>query len=105
MKTTNLPQLLIDSRNGIYIPHIFAMMVINGELKLSNRDECLYDLGELGNVENEFYWESWDNLLSKVILTSKIGEFRIEQIEGDLYAIPMDITNAEYCEYFDIEMI
>lgn len=105
MKTTNLPQLLIDSRNGIYIPHIFAMMVINGELKISNRDECLYDLGELGNVENKFYWESWDNLLSKAILTSSVGEFKIEQIEGDLYAIPTDMTIAEYCEYFDIELI
>lgn len=105
MKTTNLPQLLIDSKHGIYIPQIFAMMVINGTLKLSNRDECLFELGELGNVDDECYWESWDKLLDKVILTSKIGEFRIEQIEGDLYAIPMDITNAEYCEYFDIEMI
>jgi hypothetical protein len=88
---TNNAILLVDSRHGIYIPKITAEYIIQGTVKVKNKKDkdILNALGDLGNPENEFYWESWDSLLNKVICLGLDGkEYYLHQDE-DLWAIPV----------------
>ena len=91
----NQPLVLIDSANGVYIPNLFANMVLNCEIKVKNFADIKYYLGDLGNTENEFYWESWDSIISKAILVSKNGtEYTLHQ-NDDLWCIPDGVELEE----------
>ncbi len=82
------PILLIDGNQGIYIPKQFAEQVIVGNFICPNKRELLQEWGELGNPNNEFYWESWETVLNDCILLDKDGNrFTLHQ-DGDLWAIP-----------------
>ena len=51
--------LLVDGHHGIYVPQCF---VRNFDLsKWNGIDDD--DIRECDNPDNEFYWESWDNIL------------------------------------------
>lgn len=106
MKTTKaLPILLIEeiSETDVTTPNTFLKMVNNGELNLTNKSECIEQLNDLYEIENDLYWESWDLLLQKAILKIGIYEFKIENVYGDIYAIPIDITYYDLCKFFDID--
>jgi hypothetical protein len=81
--------LICDSRHGIYMPKLIAEEILTGNIKLKNFKEVTYELGELGNPENEFYWECWDDFMSKAILLDINGkEFYLHQDE-DVWAVPV----------------
>lgn len=87
---TNNSILLYDSHHGIYIPRLFGEDIITGNIKAKNKDQFLYDLGELGNPNNENYHEAFDNITSKIILLDKYNnEFYVYQHDGDVWAIPV----------------
>lgn len=88
---TNNSILLLDSHNGIYIPKLFAEDIISGNYQSPNKKECLKELSELGNPENEGYWDAWEVLLSKIkLIGSNNTEYYLFQYEGDVWAIPSD---------------
>ena len=88
--------LLADSHHGIYIPKLIAEEIISGNIKVKNREEILSALAELGNPENEFYWEAWEELCDNAVLLGKTGEeFYIYQ-DDDVWAIPS--KEAPYIE-------
>jgi len=102
MKTTiklgQSPILLIDSRNGIYIPKMLAEWIIEGSIKVKNRSEILCELAELGNPDNEFYWDSMDDLMRKAILLDiDKNEYYLTYADSDLWAIPVGM---EYDDFY-----
>lgn len=59
-------ELLIDSNRGVYIPQIFAE---NYLFMLANKGEIDKEvLSDISSFENEFYWESWDEILNNAII-------------------------------------
>jgi hypothetical protein len=87
--TTKNPELLVDSHHGIYTAQLFckwyAPYITNMEEVKEDFDICI--LGP----DNEFYWESWENLINNIEFTNDKGEkFTIGNLgeECDLWAIP-----------------
>lgn len=81
--------LLYDGHQGIYIPKIFAEDILSGYVKAKNFDEVKWELSELGNIDNELYWDAWNQMLSKVVLVDKFGkEYYLHQ-DNDVWAIPV----------------
>jgi hypothetical protein len=88
--TTNSSLLILDA-HGIYIPKLF---VENYAAKyLINKEELLEDLAELGNPENENYWNAWENVIDEAILKDDEGRICNLWQDGDLWAIPIDEFN------------
>ena len=88
IKITNEPVLLLDGNRGIYIPKIFAEEIINGVYRVKNREDLTVLLNDLDSPNNEYYWESWEDLLNNcILLDSKGNEFTLYQ-NDDLWAIP-----------------
>jgi hypothetical protein len=82
--------LLVDSRNGQYIPQIFAKMILNGEIRIP--ENCWKDnvlsLCEEIDIDNEFYWDCMNDLMGILtILDSDGEEYYITYEMGDLWAI------------------
>ena len=80
-------ELFLDGARGQYIPQNFAEIVIRECVEgVTDEDwECL----EAG-PEHEWYWEAWNNVLNRAILTNPSGErFTLYQ-DDDLWMIPED---------------
>ena len=93
-------QLLIDSRNGVYIPQILAKMITNGELTLKE-DSFTEDVIRLANeidIDSEWYWDDMNDLLGKLtILDKDDNEYYCEYGDcGDLFAIPSGTSIYDY---------
>jgi hypothetical protein len=56
----NTINLLIDSCRGIYIPQHFATSFDLSQWKGIDKEAVEI----LSDVDNEFYWEAWDSVLS-----------------------------------------
>lgn len=90
IKLGKSPILLIDGHHGVYVPKILAEYIIEGSVKVKNKEHITYELGDLGNPENEFYWDSMNDIMGKVILLDIDGnEYYLEYGDGgDLWAVP-----------------
>jgi hypothetical protein len=94
------PVLLLDGNRGIYLPKTFAEEIINGVYKVKNMNaEIRSYLAELGNPDNEFYWEAWDGLLSECILIDHKGNEYFLYQNDDLWAVPQDMDENEMQEF------
>jgi hypothetical protein len=78
-------ELLIDSRHGVYIPQLFAEMVLSGQLPVNFPTLRTY-LGDLGNPEHEGYWEAWDSVLSQAKIQISGVTYYLYQ-DGDLFLV------------------
>lgn len=78
------PELIVDSRNGIYTPKTWLESV-SGQIKKQLTPEQRADLR---NPEGGFYWETWEEVLNKEFKVNRQkGHF--EQTEGgDIFFIP-----------------
>lgn len=86
---TNNAILLYDGHHGIYIPKICAEDILSGSLKVKNFDQLKWELSELGNTENESYWDAWTGLMGKGIFTNKWGQEYYLYQDDDVWAIPV----------------
>jgi hypothetical protein len=71
--------LLVNSALGVYVPETFAKRYpefLNDEQK-----------ADLSNHENEFYWETWENVLDNVRITIDGKRYSLYQ-EDDLWGLP-----------------
>ncbi len=82
------PELLVGDYNGIYTPQVFctefARYITNAEELKEDIDICLK------GVDEEHYWDAWDNIVDKVILVNDAGvKVTIGYLEGgDLWGFP-----------------
>jgi hypothetical protein len=73
-------ELLVNDSYGIYIPSEFAKRY--GQFLTQEQRN------DLSDPDNEFYWDTWDDVLLSVKITIDGKEFSLYQ-EGDLWAIPV----------------
>ena len=91
--------LVIDSHHGIYIPQLFyqqynsvliGQMVNDGNVKNIEINVTHETWEDISNVDNEFYWESWEDILGNCKLFSNGDEYFLYMNDGDLFAIPIE---------------
>ena len=85
-------QLLLSDVRGVYIPRDFAE---GFDLKAWHID---FDVSALSDPEGEFYWDTWERVVSSAFLLDAEGNcFTLHQ-DGDLWAIcPELMINIEKC--------
>lgn len=88
--------LLINNNYGIYTPQHFAELVeaTNGTLGITNLvftnwDTLKVDLALLADTEYEYYWETWDTILSNATFHLD-GRSMVLHQEDDLWLIGAD---------------
>lgn len=88
MNTTFEPILFVNSAYGIYIPQIVAEQIaVMDNVYFKNQD---IDLSELSDVDNEFYWEEWENLLDGAEMTYEGQTYFLFQSDGDVWWVHED---------------
>ena len=84
MKTENKlqPILLVSSSYGIYTPQTFSEWFPS---YLTDEQKA-----DLSNPDNEFYWETWKDVLDNTIIKDDLGNefYLMESEDCDLWAIP-----------------
>lgn len=90
--------LLLDSNRGVYIPQHFAQdEQLTAEFGFAADDPDITLLKAEDSLDNEWYWEAWNNVLEKA--KSEKG-YTLHQ-DGDLWAVHLDrMSNDEYQHMF-----
>lgn len=88
-------QLLLSDIRGVYIPRDFAE---GFDLKAWHID---FDVSALSDPEGEFYWDTWERVVSSAFLFDAEGNrFTLWQ-DGDLWAICQELmTELEKLHFF-----
>ncbi len=87
-------EILVSDHHGIYIPKFFSENF--GGWGLLNEDVV-----DLADPNNEWYWDTWSNVLDYATLKDKDGHtWRLWQ-DGDLFAYCEELmTDEEYKNFF-----
>lgn len=96
MKTDNSPlQLLYSGHYGIYMPQFAA-----NELPFT---EPLTDeqKSDLSSPDNEFYWETWEDVLGKSLTEPSTGFKYFLHMDDDLWAIREGYSMTENGELIE----
>lgn len=75
-------EILLSDARGIYIPANFIECFDFKQWGISESDSI-----ELNNPDNEFYWDTWDMVLSNAYFIDDNGKKWYLYQEGDLFAI------------------
>ena len=78
----NAIQLLLSDARGVYIPCDFVDNFNLDKWHVDNKYTYL-----LSSPDNEFYWDYWDELLSKAYFIDEVGNKWELYQDGDLWAI------------------
>lgn len=79
-------EILADSNRGRYIPQHFAEACDTEQWGIDPEDAAVL----LAGPDHEWYWETWDTVLSNAKFTDSAGvEWFLHQ-DGDLFAVTAD---------------
>jgi hypothetical protein len=88
-------ELLLNDSRGVYIPRDFAMYFENMD-GIESED---IDILKAGPDESDWYWETWDSVLSNASYKDEKGNvWRLYQ-DGDLFAYCEELMDDE--EYYN----
>lgn len=88
--------LFCDSASGRYIPQRFAAEIMPQYLQGVSQD----DLNELADPDNEFYWYTWDRVLSNAKVVDGEHEYILYH-DGDLWLLDIErMTEQEKTNFF-----
>ena len=99
--------LLLDSSNGIYIPHLFCKNYLENRYSFTihnNVEQEIKNLANDNNVGSVTYWYDWEYICYNADITfdNIEGTFNLYQIEGDLF---LNHSSVEYdCAGYPIDM-
>mgnify|MGYP003660226537 CR=1 FL=1 len=96
MENVNL--LLTDAR-GIYIPRDFVEGYDLSKFTGISED----DIETCKNPDSEWYWESWNMILSNARFTAEDGRIFYLSQDGDLWLLCYDQMNKEEKRNFGME--
>jgi hypothetical protein len=91
--------LWLSDARGVYIPRDFANSFNDWAKSISGVSE--EDIAILRDgPEQEFYWETWDDVCNNAVITDENGnKYRIWQ-EGDCWLIPEDMDWDDETGFF-----
>ena len=88
-------KLLMDGRNGVYVPRQFVKRFIPDAWNVSKEDEQIL----LDGPDNENYWDAWCYVLDSAYYCDESGvRWHLEQDEGDLFAVAESLEDEEECD-------
>ena len=87
--------LLLNSARGVYIPQNFVECVDADEWHLSE-----YDVKELSDYNNDFYWDAWNSVLDTAYFVDGPGNKWTLFQDGDLWAICFELMTEEELDNF-----
>ena len=88
-------ELLLSDNRGVYIPRDFAMHIQDMD-NVTEKDKEILSAGP----DHDWYWETWDDVLSKATSTINGKIWRLHQ-DGDLWAYCEELmTDEEYENFF-----
>ena len=87
--------LLLNSARGVYIPQNFVECVDADEWHLSE-----YDVKELIDYNNEFYWDAWNSVLDNAYFVDDRGNKWTLFQDGDLWALCFELMTDEELDNF-----
>lgn len=91
--------LLITDAHGVYIPRMFAQFYEASDWGFTEDSKDWETV--VNGPDTEWYWESWDELLSRASYKDKNGNVWSLHQDGDLWAVCVDLmTDEEYEGYF-----
>lgn len=85
-------ELLCDSHHGVYLPSIWCTNTDN--IWNINSKDWEY-LSDHNNLEDENYWDVWNDVLNDASYTDKRGVVWTLYQDGDLWAIAYDELSIE----------
>ena len=88
-------ELLLNSARGVYIPQNFVECFDANEWHLSQ-----YDVKELSNPANEFYWDAWNSVLDTAYFVDNEGNKWTLFQDGDLWALCFELMTGEELDNF-----
>jgi hypothetical protein len=79
-------QLLFDGASGIYIPQMFAEVMIRENVEnVTAADWAILEKGP----EDEQYWDTWEYVLDNAVIAPPTSELRYRLYQdGDLWMVP-----------------
>lgn len=77
-------ELLCDSHHGQFIPQIMARRLHNSGW-FGVEIEKVVEL-EAGPYDNEWYWDTWNDILNSAVYTDENGQKWYLHHDGDLFA-------------------
>lgn len=93
---TNAMWLLVNGQHGQYVPQTFAEDC-EGWQGISDEDlEVLED----EDVDNEYYWETWEDVLNNAYYMQDGYKYTLWQSDGGLWAVCPDLMTEEEQEEF-----
>jgi hypothetical protein len=79
--------LWLNDARGVYIPRDFATSFVDRTKHVSGVTEEQWQTLEAG-PDQEYYWETWDDVLTNAVVTDPKGvKFTLHQ-NGDLWLVP-----------------
>lgn len=96
-------EILLNDSRGVYIPQHFAENFNMDHWGVRDDDRDILLLGP-NDAENEWYWETWENVLSNASYIDPQGNLWLLSQEGDLFAYCVELmSDNEYAEFFGTE--
>lgn len=94
--------LLVDGAHGVYVPQSFVECYRAKDWGITNEDDAIL----LHGPDDEWYWETWDNVLDYAKYVDDQGyEWSLWQ-DGDLWAYCEELmTDEEYKDFFGEERV
>ena len=85
-------KLLLDGCNGVHIPRYFSQTQYMTDFYLDRVPTVSFmqAMNELSDPNNEFYWEVWDEILSKGYWVDSDGNRWTLWQDGDLWMVRDD---------------
>ena len=78
--------IMTDSHHGVYAPQVFLQSLAATISEVNQRDIDTVLKGP-DDVENERYWEAWDNIEQNAVITSTQGEKYMIYQDGDIFLL------------------
>lgn len=87
--------LLIDGHHGVYVPQVFAEQFDLNEWRINLPDQL-----ELQDIDNLYYWDTWNDVLTNAKYIDKDGHVWTLWQDGDLWAVCEELLTEEERENF-----
>ena len=86
-------KLLLSKARGIYIPQNFYESFNLSDWNINS--DTVNGIDDLSDPENDFYWDTWEDVLNNAFFIDKDGHKWVLYQDGELWAICYELMTDE----------